>query len=195
MHYIASPLPGLLYRIQLCGHWRHCNDFTISKKPTFLLRKSQFFCAPWSFSKSTAYMDFYSQNGVCQNWNYRANCDVGVDFVFECGGWKYVEMANSIFLVRTPLTGHSEPLFLAGKSAKPAFERTWKGSETVKNSLFGHLMHYIASLLPGLLYRIQLCGHWRHFNGFTISKKPTFFCYENHGIFVLPDLFLRPRPM
>ena len=41
----------------------------------------------------------------------------------------------------------------------------------VKNSLFGNLMHSIASLLPGLRYRIQIRGQWHHYKGFTISKK------------------------
>ena len=67
--------------------------------------------------------------------------------------------------------------FLAWKSAKPAFGRTWKGSKTVKNRVFGHLMHSIASPSPVLRYRIQLWGHWHHYNGFPISKKPTFFFF------------------
>ena len=44
------------------------------------------------------------------------------------------------------------PFFLARKSAKPCIRKN--NSKTVKNSLFGHLMHSIASLSPRLRYRI-----------------------------------------
>ena len=75
-------------------------------------------------SKSTAYMDFTVKNGVCQISNYRANCDVGVDFV-ECGVKIRRNKPRCFVLVQTPLTDHfGPPFFSAGQIAKPAFNGT-----------------------------------------------------------------------
>ena len=67
MHSIASPSPGLRYKIHLWGHWHHCNGFIISRKKTTLLLQKSRFCSGGStrdISKFTAYMDFYSQKKV-----------------------------------------------------------------------------------------------------------------------------------
>ena len=63
-----------------------------------------------------------------------------------------------------------------------------KAQKQSKTAFFGNLMHRIASLSPCLRYRIQIGGHWHHYNGFAISKKhPPFFC-ENHGFGGTRDL-------
>ena len=99
------------------------------------------------------------------------------------------------FLVRTPLTDHLWTPFLAGKSAKPAFEWTWKGSKTVKNRVFGHLMHSIAPLSPGLRYSIHLWGHWHHYNGLVISKKKPPFLLQKSRFSGALEIFQSPRPI
>ena len=82
------------------------------KKPHFL-RKSQFL-GTRDCSKSTAYMDFYSQKKrVCQISNYRANCDVGVEFFFWNVGLKTCRNRPTCFFFGpdTPPTDHFGPLF------------------------------------------------------------------------------------
>ena len=58
--------------------------------------------------------------------------------------------------------------------------RTWaslhgrlfkKPQKTLKNSLFDHLTHSIASLLAGHCFRIRIRGQWLRYNGFPTSKK------------------------
>ena len=102
-----------------------------------------------------------------------------------------------IFFVRTPHSDHfGPPFFWLGKIAKPAFEGTWKTSyKTVKNSLFGHLMHSIASLLPGLLYRIQIWDHRHHYSGFPISNKKNTFFVAKITVFGHPRFFLNSGPI
>ena len=104
MHSIASLSPGPRYRIQLSGQWHHYSYFTISKKKHFfLLQKSRFFSGIQDFSQSTAYMDFHSEKK--KEWqisNYRANCDVEVDFL-ECGGENTSKYANFVFGPDTPV--------------------------------------------------------------------------------------------
>ena len=78
--------PGLWYRIQLWCHWHHYNNFTISKTPTFCLRKSRFCGHPRFVSKSAAMFGLYGhKKRVCQISNYRANCAVGFDVVWNVG--------------------------------------------------------------------------------------------------------------
>ena len=72
------------------------------------------------------------------------------------------------------VSAHFGPCMTAKRpnmASTAAREPTWKGPKTVKNSLFGHLMYYIASLSPGLFWRIEICGHWHHYDGLVISKR------------------------
>ena len=87
MQSIDSPSPVLRSRIQFFRsliplQWFHDIKKTTTQKSLFFRRrKKHAFLGTRGFSKSTAYMDFYSQKkGECQIPNYRANCDVGVGF-------------------------------------------------------------------------------------------------------------------
>ena len=69
-----------------------------------------------------------------------------------------------------------------------------KAQKQSKTAFFGNLMHRIASLSPCLRYRIQMWGHWHHYNGFTISKKNTHLFFAKIMVFGAPEIFLSPRP-
>ena len=139
-----------------------------NKSPLFCCENYGFLGTP-EFCKSTAYMDVYSQNnGAFQILNYRANCYVGVG-VSGMWGMKVRRSRPACLCSGHPDRSFCTRFFGLKNSANPAFEGTSKGSKTVTNPVFGHLMHSIASFSSGLRYIIQRWGQWHHYNGFTIS--------------------------
>ena len=122
-----------------------------------------------------AYVDFYSQNGGmsdlelqselwCGSWLFSNVCVWG-------GGVKIRRIGQLVlFPVRTPQTDRFGPSFWLEK-CQACIRGCLKRLRTVKNSLFGYLMHSIACLSPGLRYRIQLWGQWHHYNGLVILKE------------------------
>ena len=103
----------------------------------------------------------------------------------------FLDLSGNIWYLRFVLSGTGRrwvPLMTAGPPGCSRNRRPFSSvfntflpfsfkTKTVKNSLFGYLTHSIASLSPGLRYRIQIWGHWHHYNGLAISKeKHTFFC-------------------
>ena len=122
MHSVASRLSGLRYRIQLGGHRLHYNGFEISKKNHFFCENQGFFEVHGLHGLTQA-----KKGSVSQISNYTATCDVSVDFL-KCGV-KNMSTYTTLFF----LSGHPIPT------------PTSKGSKTIENSLFGHLMHSIAS--------------------------------------------------
>ena len=104
---------------------------------------------------------------------------------FGTWGWKYVEIGQlDFFRSEHPWPAVLDPVFLAGKSANPAFEGIWKGSKTVKNRGFwSSNAFYRFSFASSSVYNSTLRSltpvRWFH----DIQKKLTFLFCKNHGFF------------
>ena len=74
----------------------------------------------------------------------------------ELWGWKYIGMVVLIFRPQDTTYRPPRTPFSSGKTCWACIwkdlKRTWKGSKTIKNSLFGHLMHSVASLSTSLIF-------------------------------------------
>ena len=122
------------------------------KKTLFFLQKSRFFGALEIFFKSTAYMYFYSQKGVCQISNNRANCDKA----WRLGGFQYAlqgdrkeQRAACVALLRT-LGGGCKSRRLAAECCHHS-----KTTHTAKNrgqrSAIAENMAFLSTVLNALL--------------------------------------------
>ena len=125
------------------------------KKHIFCCCKNHGFLGTRAFSKSTAYMGFYSKKkDVCQISNYRADCDV--ELIFWNVGVKIRRNCPTFVLSGHPGPTIFGPLFGWKKCQSCDRGDLKRLKKRSKIDLFGHLMHFIASLSPGLWYIIQL---------------------------------------
>ena len=95
---------------------------------------------------------------------------------------KYANWLLLLFSVRTPLTDHFGPPCWLQKVPILHWSGLWPSNAF-------HRFSFTRSL-----YRIQLWGHWHHFNGFAISKNPLLYFWKTTVFWAL-EMFLSPRPI